>query len=103
MESHHDTKAYSLNDGGSTSYGICQIKLGTARLLGFKGPASSLQDPKVNTLLAAKYLRRNLDRYNGNVYKAISAYNAGSHRLNEKGETKNRKYVAKVYEAWKSQ
>jgi soluble lytic murein transglycosylase-like protein len=100
VESNHNVRAMHLNDGGADSVGVCQIKLGTARLLGFKGSARELKIPIVNVYYAGKYLRSQLDRYNGDLRKGISAYNAGTHRVNEYGQTKNRKYVAKVLQAW---
>lgn len=102
VESNHNPKAFVSHDGGSASHGICQVKLGTANLLGFKGQPSALQEPELNALFAAKYLRRNLDRYSGDVYKAIAAYNAGKY-LDSKtypGKAVNDKYVQKVYSVW---
>lgn len=101
VESGYDVKAINIDDGNSSSIGVCQIKHQTASYLGFKGSETRLQNPKVNAFYAAKYLHRQLDRYNGNVSKAVSAYNAGSCRLNNKGQIKNRKYVSKVMLAWK--
>ncbi len=100
VESSHRPTVVHVDDGGGDSVGLCQIKLGTARFLGFKGQPSALQNPDVNARLAAQYLRRNLDRYSGSVPKTIAAYNAGSYRVNEYGQIKNRKYVAKVLKAW---
>lgn len=78
------------DDGGSPSHGLCQVKLRTARHMGFKGKALNLKDPTINAQIAAKYLRYQLDRYKGNWLKAISAYNAGSAIPN------NQDYVNKV-------
>lgn len=100
VESSHNIRAMHLNDGGADSVGVCQIKLGTARLLGFKGSARELKVPSVNVYYAGKYLRYQLDRYDGDLRKGVSAYNSGTHRVNEYGQTKNRKYVAKVMQAW---
>ena len=90
-ESKHNTEAISFNDGKGHSYGICQIKLSTARQMGFKGPIYKLLEPQTNIFYAAKYLSRQMTRYNGNIQKATSAYNRGS----AVGETKYSKRVLK--------
>jgi soluble lytic murein transglycosylase-like protein len=96
VETKHNPKAVRVQDGGSPSYGLCQVKLATARGLGFDGAIADLLDPKVNATLAAKYLRQQHARYRGNLTKTISAYNAGSWRPNKKGVPPNRKYISKV-------
>lgn len=64
------------SDGGSPSYGPMQIKLTTARYVGFTGTAEQLMQPGTNAHYAAKYLVKKLNRYK-NILMAISAYNAG--------------------------
>lgn len=93
-------RAVNLNDGGSPSHGVCQLKEATARLMGFKGSKKALINPEVNVYYSGKYLRYQLDRYAGDTGKAIAAYNAGTCRYNQRGQTKNRKYVKKVLRAW---
>ncbi len=100
VESGHNAKVVNINDGGSPSHGVCQIKLDTARLVGFKGTTKQLMDPKTNIYWAGKYLKHQLRRYDNNIEKAIAAYNAGKHRVNDQGLTKNRKYVNKVLQVW---
>jgi len=78
------------DDGGSFSHGLCQLKLRTARHMGFKGKSVLLRDPAINAQFAAKYLRYQLDRYNNDWVKAISAYNAGRY------VSGNVNYVSKV-------
>lgn len=86
------------HDGGSTSFGICQIKKGTAEMLGYTGNDKGLMDPKVNAYWAAQYLKYQQKRYNQNLCMAVSAYNAG--RYNESailpGYPRNLKYVRRV-------
>lgn len=77
VESRHNPNAINQYDGGSASYGLCQIKISTARFMGFKGAVHSLFDVTINTRLAAKYLHYQLTRYRGDWIKAISAYNRG--------------------------
>lgn len=92
--------AYVENDGGSPSFGICQIKEGTAKMMGFKGDKKELMDPKVNAFYAAKYFKWQKERYNGDLCRAIASYNAGSFLESERrpGYPKNYKYVKKVKE-----
>lgn len=100
VESHHNSAAINAHDGGSASHGICQIKLETAALLGFKGTEEELTRPKTNIHYAGKYIKWQLDRYQGNIPKAVAAYNAGTYRENSQGQIMNRKYVGKVFDAW---
>jgi soluble lytic murein transglycosylase-like protein len=62
---------------------VCQVKLGTARLMGFKGKEQQLIDPKTNINYAAKYLAYQLKRYKGDYKKAIVSYNRGSYNKDE--------------------
>ncbi len=89
-----------MDDGGSPSLGICQIKLETARLMGFKGDQKQLMDPQVNITYSALYLHKQLLRYHQDVHKAVSAYNAGTWSMNLQGQTKNLSYVNKVLKTW---
>lgn len=102
IESAHKINAINLDDGGSPSLGLCQIKKSTARFLGYKGSAKKLWlNPEINVYYAAKLLRYQLDRYNQNEYKAISAYNMGTFKRNKHGIPYNKSYITKVYNAWK--
>lgn len=83
------------NDGGTPSYGICMVKLGTAQQLGFDGTSADLMEPKENAKWAATYLKYQYKRYLGDSCKAIAAYNAGSFMESEyhPGMPKNIKYI----------
>ena len=76
--------------------GIMQLMPGTARSLGVTDPF----DPEQNIMGGARYLRQQLDRFNGDVELALAAYNAGWPRVVQHGgippfrETQN--YVAKI-------
>lgn len=93
VESNHKVNAYVHQDGGSPSYGVCQIKLGTARALGYSGQAKGLMDQKTNAFYAASYLAKQKKKH-GTWDRAISAYNAGRPI---KG---NKHYVNKVTKGW---
>lgn len=89
VESSGNPKAIAVMDGKSDSYGLCQIKLRTAKYVGFKGSAQELMSADINALYAARYISYHLKRQK-NVNKAISAYNAG------RPINSNKKYVNKV-------
>jgi soluble lytic murein transglycosylase-like protein len=100
VESAHKPQALNPNDGGEDSIGLCQIKLSTAKMLGFKGTAKELHDPFVNAYYAGRYLKKQLERYDNFIPHAVAAYNAGKLYLNSKNHVTNRKYVDKVFRSW---
>lgn len=100
VESTHNVSAIHHDDGGGNSVGVCQVKLETAKMLGFKGTERQLMDPKVNVEYAAKYLKKQLNRYGQNSPKAVAAYNAGTYHPGKKDFAKNQHYVNKVFAAW---
>lgn len=100
VETGHKTNVIHHHDGSGDSLGVCQVKLATARLMGFKGSYNELMKPEINIDYSAKYLSYQLQRYNWDFGKAIAAYNSGSHRVNDRGVTKNRAYVSSVIRAW---
>lgn len=95
IESHHNINAINKDDGHGDSVGICQVKLKTAKWLGFDGTQKQLMSPKTNIYYAAKYLSSQIKRYSS-VTKGVVAYNRG----NSKGLTKS-KYSDKVFKQWR--
>jgi len=75
--------------------GLAQLMPGTAAYLGVDS-----DDPLANLEGGARYLREQLDRFGGDLEKALAAYNAGPGRVERAGgiprirETQN--YVASV-------
>jgi len=87
------------------SHGLMQLLLSTARGAGYSGDAGAwddtlgrgtgLYDPVVNLRFAARHLRSMLDRSNGDVERAVSAYNAGW------GNAKKAVALTQFCEVWK--
>lgn len=98
VESKHDITAYHKDDGKGNSVGICQIKLSSARDMGFKGTEKQLMIPQTNIYYAAKYMQHQLNRYNYNVVKAIISYNIGSAK-----NLHRTKYSDRVFKQWRRQ
>lgn len=68
----------------SSCYGIMQIQWpGTAKDLGFK-KKSELYNPCRNIKAGAEYIRKMIDRYNGDIHLALAAYNYGPGRIKKK-------------------
>src|SRR4029077_19404162 len=68
------------------AHGLMQLMPPTGRALaraaGIKKLAvSQLQDPALGLKLGTVYLREMIDRFGGNVERAVAAYNAGPHRV----------------------
>jgi hypothetical protein len=63
----------------ATSYGLLQVMGQVAREYGFAGIfLTQLCDPATGIEFGAKHLKRQLDRYKGDLAKALSAFNAGT-------------------------
>lgn len=84
VESNFNPHATNLEGSGvNPSSGLMQVRLSTARALGFPGEQGNsdlltgLYAPGVNVPLAAKLIRQNLDQAAGDLDRAISAYNGG--------------------------
>ncbi len=82
----------------ANSWGLMQIMGATARELGFTRPLVRLCEPMLGVEYGCRYLKKQLDRYSGDVYKAVAAYNAGSARRSvlHPSKFKNQVYVDKV-------
>ena len=63
--------------GRGGTIGLMQIKLGTARGLGYTGTADGLRDPNTNLTYAVKYLAGAWRAANGNHNRAVSYYAGG--------------------------
>jgi soluble lytic murein transglycosylase-like protein len=71
-ESRYNPRAVSKGN-----YGMMQIRLGTARAMGYRGDASGLLDPETNMTYAVKYLAGAYRAAGGSHDRAVSNYARG--------------------------
>lgn len=92
VESSWNPKAYRAEPRiHDASYGLMQVLSKTAADIWSKVvSAADLFDPEFNIETGTKYIRSQLNRYQGNIPMAVSAYNAGHYT------TRNQSYVDKV-------
>ncbi len=96
VESKHDVNAIHYDDGPEDSLGICQVQLSSAYTVGFRGTAEELMKPEINTIIAGAILKQQMDRYHGDIKKAVIAYNLG-----HAGSLTTTKYQRRVYQQWR--
>lgn len=63
--------------GAHGEIGLTQIKPSTAYGLGYRGARKGLYDPMTNLHYGFRYLREMIDRYDGDLDRALTAYNGG--------------------------
>ncbi|HWV54801.1 transglycosylase SLT domain-containing protein [Pseudorhodoplanes sp.] len=73
-ESRYNPRAVSKGN-----YGMMQIRLGTARAMGYTGSAAGLLDPNTNMTYAVKYLAGAYRAAGGNHDRAVALYARGYH------------------------
>jgi soluble lytic murein transglycosylase-like protein len=71
-ESRYNPRAVSAGN-----YGLMQIRLGTARAMGYSGSAEGLLDAQTNMTYAVKYLAGAYHAAGGNEARAIALYASG--------------------------
>jgi len=59
------------------NYGLMQIRLGTARAMGYTGSAAGLLDPQTNMTYALRYLAGAYRAAGGNESRAVALYSRG--------------------------
>jgi soluble lytic murein transglycosylase-like protein len=70
---------YNERAVNSGNYGLMQIRLGTARALGYDGPPEGLLDPETNMAYAVRYLAGAYRAAHGDEDRAIVLYSSGYH------------------------
>lgn len=88
---------------GDASLGLMQLLSRTAKALGYTGtPEPGLFDPAINIHYGTTLLAQNLNRANGDIARAVSAYNGGWResigfgRQLPNGQFRNQDYVSRV-------
>ena len=88
----------------SRAYGLMQLLLNTANLMARKYKRrvyrTNLFNPEINIKFGVEYLKDLIDKYNGNIYYALAAYNAGDHRVDkwlpQMGNVTNEEFVEMI-------
>lgn len=85
---------YNPNVRNAGAIGLMQIKLATARGIGFTGDANALSRPETNLHWGAKYLARAYHMSNGDTCLTLARYQGG-HRVEKMGPA-GKAYCAKI-------
>jgi soluble lytic murein transglycosylase-like protein len=72
------------------NYGLMQIKLATARAMGYRGDAAGLLDPDTNLTYAVKYLAGAYRAAGGNADRAVAYYASGYYYAAKRQEATRR-------------
>jgi soluble lytic murein transglycosylase-like protein len=70
---------YSVRAVSGGNYGLMQIRLRTARAMGYRGSAAGLLDPATNMTYAVRYLAGAYRAAGGNESRAMALYQTGYH------------------------
>jgi len=79
--------------------GLTQVKLSTAREIAPEIARDALLEPRTNLRVGFTYLQKLVDLYDGDMWMALSAYNAGPTRVNRShitGEYNGSSYASEV-------
>lgn len=98
MEAESGFDPWALSEKGAV--GLMQLLPSTALDMGVSDP----WDPVQNVAAGVRYLRTLLDRYGGDVQKALAAYNTGLDRVDRRESdawpTETRQFVQRVLQAY---
>jgi soluble lytic murein transglycosylase-like protein len=79
--------------GRGGTIGLMQIKLPTARSLGYTGTAEGLRDPDTNLAYAVKYLAGAYRAANGDHNRAVSYYARGYYEVAKRQRIEHRRHA----------
>jgi soluble lytic murein transglycosylase-like protein len=82
--------------GRDGTIGLMQIKLPTARSLGYTGTAEGLRDPDTNLTYAVKYLAGAYRAANGDHNRAVSYYASGYYYAAKRQRVEHRRHAEPV-------
>jgi soluble lytic murein transglycosylase-like protein len=82
--------------GRGGTIGLMQIKLPTARGLGYTGTAEGLRDPDTNLTYAVKYLAGAYRAANGDHNRAVSYYASGYYQAAKRQRLEHRRHAEPV-------
>lgn len=101
-ESSHASVLTTAEPGGHTSYGPMMVLDDTAAAMGVDDPTELANDPSVGIWYGTQWFASLLEKFSGDVDRAISAYNAGSGNAvrSAAGTFPNQSYVNKVKGFW---
>jgi len=85
--------------GRGGAVGLMQIKLATARALGYSGDAAGLRDPDTNLTCAVKYLAGAYRAANGDHNRAIHYYAAGYYQVAKRQRLEHLRHPAALLAA----
>jgi soluble lytic murein transglycosylase-like protein len=88
--------------GRGGTIGLMQIKLPTARSLGYTGTAEGLRDPETNLTYAVKYLAGAYRAANGNHNRAVAYYAGGYYRAAKRQHLEHGRHPEPMLEADKA-
>jgi soluble lytic murein transglycosylase-like protein len=86
--------------GRGGTIGLMQIKLATARGLGYTGDAAGLRDPETNLTYGVKYLAGAYHAANGDHSRAIHYYAGGYYYVAKQQRQEMARQAAAVTQAW---
>jgi hypothetical protein len=93
---------FNPNADSGEAVGLMQLTPGTARMLG----VTNRRDPAQSIEGGVKYLSQLLKQFNGDVTKAVAAYNAGPNAVKKYGGIppypETRKYVGRVMNTYRN-
>jgi soluble lytic murein transglycosylase-like protein len=81
--------------GRGGTIGLMQIKLATARGLGYTGTAEGLRDPETNLTYAVRYLAGAYRAANGNADRAVRYYASGYYYAAKRQRQRHRHHHAR--------